>query len=67
MSIELSNDIKKKLSEVSDVLNLDEDDIVNRAVVLYLDNIEKYLELKREMKDWDALSDEALENFERKL
>lgn len=67
MEIELPKDVNKKLSEVSDFLNLEEEEIVNRALLLYLDNIEKYIELKKELKAWDKLSDEALENFERDL
>ena len=67
MKIELPKDINKKLSEVSDIFDLDEEEIVNRAVLLYLDNIQRYVELKKELKAWDALSDEALENFERDL
>ncbi len=67
MKIELPKDVNKKLLEVSDLLDLEEEEIINRAVLLYLDNIQKYLELKKEFKAWDELSDEALGNFERNL
>jgi len=32
-----------------------------------LDNISKYLELKKEFSNWDKLSDEALIDFEKQL
>ena len=67
MSIELSKEVSNKLSEASDILKLDKEELVNRAVLLYLDNIHKYLELKKEVDVWDEISDEALENFERDL
>ena len=67
MEIELPKDVNRKLLEVSNLLNLEEEEIVNRALLLYLDNIQKYIELKKELKTWDKLSDEALENFERGL
>lgn len=67
MQIETSKENEKKIKEVSKFLGLEEEDIVDRAITLYLDNIEKYVELKKELKDWDNLSDEALINFERSL
>jgi hypothetical protein len=67
MKIELSKDMNKRLLEVANLLDLDEDEIVKRAVLIYLDDIQKQLELKKELKSWDMLSDEALENFERDL
>jgi predicted transcriptional regulator len=67
MSIELSKDINKRLLEVADLLDLDEDEIIKRAILLYLDDIQKRVALKKENKSWDRLSDEALENFERVL
>ena len=67
MSIQISKGINKKIKEASKILGLEEEEIVDRAILLYLDNIEKYLELKKEFKEWDKLSDEALESFERKL
>jgi len=67
MQIETTRDTDKKIKEASKVLGLEEEDIIERAITLYLDNIQKYVELKRELKDWDALSDEAFMNFERSL
>jgi len=67
MEIELPRDTNKKLSEVSSLSDLEKEEIVNKALLLYLDNIEKYLELKKEFRTWDKLSDEALQNFWRDL
>lgn len=67
MQIQTSKDVDKKIKKASEILGLEEVEIVDRAILLYLDNIEKYLELKKEFKEWDMLSDEALGKFERGL
>lgn len=67
MTLKISKEMDNKLSEVSKLLNLQKTELINRALVIYLDNLEKYLELKRDQEIWDRLSDEALENFERAL
>jgi len=67
MEIELTKDVNRKLSEVSELLDMDKEEIVNRAVLIYLDNTQKYVELKKELMRWDELSDEALNNFERDI
>lgn len=65
--IKMSIDTLDKIGKASEVLGIKKQELVDRAVLLYLDNIDKYLALKREMKEWDALSDEALINFENLL
>ena len=60
MEIELSKDITKKLSKVSSILGVRNEEVVNKALLFYLDTISKQLELKKEMNAWDILSDEAL-------
>lgn len=65
MQIQISKDINQKIKEASRILGLEEQKIVDRAILLYLDNIKKYIELKKEFKEWDELSDEALLNFEK--
>ena len=67
MTVAVSKSVSKKLGEISRVLHMRQDEIVNRALLVYLDNIEKYAELKKEFQLWDQLSDEALYNFEKKL
>ena len=65
MEIKLSNDMAKKLSNVSSVLGVKNKDVINRALLFYLDTISKQLELKKEMIAWDKLSDEALLKFDK--
>lgn len=65
MQVQIPKDIDRKLKEASIVFGIREDEIIDRAILLYLDNIQKQLELKKELKAWDELSDEALGNFER--
>ena len=67
MEIEIPKDLDKKLSEISKELGLDKEEVVNRALLLYMDSINKMLLLKKEMSVWDKLSDEALEKFEMDL
>ena len=67
MEIEITKDLDKKLSEISKELGLDKEEVVNRALLLYMDSINKMLLLKKEMNVWDKLSDEALEKFEMDL
>ncbi len=67
MQIQVSRDINRKVREASKILGLGEGEIVDRAILLYLDNIGKHMELKKEFKEWDQLSDEALRSFERGL
>lgn len=67
MQINIPKETKKKVEAASKTLGFREDEIINRAVLLYLDNIEKYLELKKELKEWDELSEDALTNFEKNL
>jgi len=67
MQIELLKETSSKLAKASKVLGIKDKDLVDRAIIVYLDNMEKMLELKQEMKAWDALSDEALISFEESL
>lgn len=67
MQITIPKDTTEKINNASKVLGIKEKELVDRAVLLYLDSISKYLNLKQEMIEWDALSDEALANFENSL
>ena len=67
MEVEIQKDTSIKIEKASELLGIKEQDVVDRALILYLDSISKYLDLKKEMKEWDALSDEALLNFEKSL
>ena len=67
MQIEITKDVLEKLEQAAKNLGVKKRDLVDRALLLYLDSISKYAELKKEMKDWEFLSDEALTNFEKSL
>jgi len=67
MEIQISKDSSKKINEASKALGIEQNELVDRAILLYLDSISKYIDLKQEMKGWDSLSDEALIDFEKSL
>jgi len=67
MEIEISEDASKKIGQISTALGLEKREIVDRAILFYLDNIQKSLQIKKEFEMWDSLSDEALINFEKQL
>ena len=56
-----------KVREVSKLLGIKKQELIDRAIIVYLDNISKYVDLRKEMKAWDNLSDEALFLFEKSL
>ena len=67
MEMQLAEDMSEKVVRASQLLGIQRQEFVDRAILLYLDNLEKYLHLKQEMQEWDVLSDEALLNFEKTL
>lgn len=66
MSIVLEKNIQKDLKETAKQMGIDEKDLIERAVLLYLENAQKFFELKREFLAWDALSDEVFFMFSKK-
>ena len=67
MEVEISKETSDQLTTASRVLGVKKDALIDRALLVYLDSISKLLNLKKEMKEWDILSDEALDNFEHSL
>ena len=67
MQIEIQKDTSKKIEETARILGIKNKELIDRAILLYLDNINKFIELKQETKEWDVLSDDALINFEDSL
>ena len=65
MELRLSKSVEQKVEETSKSLGLNETELVSQAVLFYLDNIKKFVELQQEFKAWDELSDEAWSNFEK--
>lgn len=67
MEVHISTNVEKVLSKALKNLGFNEEEFVERAVLFYVDTIQKQLELKEELGQWDELSDEALLNFETQL
>lgn len=67
MQIEIPQDTSRKVERASKELGIAKKQLVERAILLYLDNLSKYISLKKEMREWDFLSDEALSKFEKSL
>ncbi len=67
MNVKLSKEIEKKVGEAAHALGLHENEVVNQALLFYLDTIRKNLDLKCELQAWENLSDEAWTNFESQL
>jgi len=67
MQVELTQEIVNKVDKASEILGIRKQELIDRAVIVYLDAISKLLDLKKELKEWDLLSDEALIDFEKSL
>ena len=67
MNVNLSKSISLQVQEIAKDVGLKEGEIVNNAVLLYLDTMKKHLQLKKELNELDELSDEALSNFEAQI
>lgn len=67
MQIHLQEPTHTQLKKVSQTTGIQEEQLIQRAILYYLDVIQRQVELYDEMKTWDALSDEALVNFEETL
>lgn len=60
MQIQLEKKLNKRVRDASKIFGVDERQLVKRALLLYLDSLQKSFDLKREFDAWEALSDEAL-------
>ena len=67
MEVQISSVVGAQLKQASKSLGFKEAEIADRAILFYLDTLQKQIELKREFAEWDALSDEALDVFEKSL
>ena len=59
-----SNISHKDLEQAAKLSGISEQELIDRAVLLYLESFRGITDLKTEMKQWDILSDEALERME---
>ena len=67
MDIHLSKETAKKIQKISKRLGVGQNDVIDRAISLYLDSISKQMDFRRELKQWDILSDEALLSFDEEV
>ncbi|PKP57565.1 MAG: hypothetical protein CVT88_04910 [Candidatus Altiarchaeales archaeon HGW-Altiarchaeales-1] len=67
MQVQISEEAYSEVKNASNILGFNEQNIIERAIVVYLDMIQKQIELKQEFQQWDELSDETLNNFENAL
>lgn len=67
MEIKIPRELNIEIENASKVLGFDEKEIIERAILFYLDVIKKQLDLNKEFNEWDILSDESLVNFENSL
>ncbi len=67
MEVEISKEIDKELEETSRFMGIRKKVLVSQALELYLDNLKRLREFKRETKAWEELGYQSLLNFEKKL
>lgn len=67
MSITIEKNTQKDLREIAERMGIKEKELVDRALLLYLENAKKLLDLEKEFLAWDALSDEAFYQLSRKV
>ncbi|MCF7830856.1 hypothetical protein K9M41_02585 [Candidatus Gracilibacteria bacterium] len=67
MTFELSSPVAKNLQHMAGILKIKEDALLERAVKYYVFVLGKEMNIKEEFNDWDAMSDESLDNFEKML
>lgn len=60
MQIQIGKEFDEKIKQAAKALGFEEKKIVERALLFYLNAVKGQMELRREFKEWDALSDEAL-------
>jgi hypothetical protein len=53
MEINLSNDILKNIEKASKELNIPKNEVVARAVLLYLRNLKAFESLQDEIEEWE--------------
>lgn len=67
MEIEISKDISENLERASKEFGLNEEEIILRAIKLYLYSIREQLSLKEEIEAWEIAGMEDIVNFEKQI
>ena len=56
----LPKEIKKQMDIVSEKMGLEKQEILNRALLLYFESVQKQINLFKELEAWEKLSNESL-------
>ncbi|MBI4162388.1 MAG: hypothetical protein HY513_01785 [Candidatus Aenigmarchaeota archaeon] len=67
MQVEISKKTEREIEKIAELTGSEVETVIDKALIHYIHEAKKMLELKIELTEWDKLSDEALENFEREL
>ena len=59
-TIQVEEKINKNFEKASKIIGVKKKELVDRALLFYLDSIRDMVDLKREFNAWDRLSDEAM-------
>lgn len=66
-TIAIPKKIEKELSIVSRDIGLSKEDFLINAILFYFKNLEKKIELKKELEIWEKSSNNDLLKFERQI
>jgi hypothetical protein len=67
MKVVIKKKIKDDLKLMSHKFGIKESEVVDRALVFYLESLRNILDLEREFQGWDSLTDEAWGNASKRL
>lgn len=59
--------IEKEVTEISQGFGLSKEDFIINAILFYLKNLEKKIELKKELETWEKISNDDLLKFEKSI
>ncbi len=55
----LEKELIRRVEKVSEEMGINKRELKNRALLLYLESVQKQMDLFRELAVWDRLSDDA--------
>ncbi|MBI4451426.1 hypothetical protein HY642_05610 [Candidatus Woesearchaeota archaeon] len=67
MNIAVSTEVAERLERLSASMHFEKAELAERAITVYVDQMERLLELEDELAAWERASDEALTSFEKSL
>lgn len=65
MKVIVHEKLRKDIRRASRIMGVDEQELAQRAMRFYLASIQQEMELEKESRAWEQVSDEALLNMER--